>query len=549
MPAYSPDGSKIIFVSDRYGQVDLYEMPSSGGTPRRLTQDAESETWPAYSPNGAWIVFGWLYPLPPPPLGIGGFASHLIKISSDGTQRFQLTNHDSLNWLGQFSPDSQDIAFASTRDGQQEIYLISQDGTNLKRLTQNPAEDSAPTWADQDRILFTSTRDYPQETSLAELYSIRRDGTEEQRLSSGLQVSSPPSLSPQSTLQPGPLELTYAYDALSRLISVTEKNQAGEVRTYTFGYRGPADQISYIEGPGGEVIHKNTSGASLQAYAQKDNQGTWRVFLQAHDQRGDTSAMVLPDGRIAKRQTYSDYGSQSSLPSIPYGFLGSYKRLHLPQTGLDLLGARFYHPGLGRFLTKDPIPGGSANAYEYAAGDPINRADPSGTFFRELGLFFLHYNEIVCAIRAYFGGPGCAPGAPAPPPLDFSPRARTISSLRGASRPAVGDPSGYREERWGWGKLGKGLLTLGVLSAGAAVVGRLRGKDVDLGESVEAGWQTIRAVCLNPLAGAAGGTGVAYGFLRAGAAAAGEAAAVLAGTCVAFGGARTAADAWGQALA
>ncbi len=414
-------------------------MSSSGGTPRRLTQDAESESWPAYSPDGAWIVFGWVYTLPPPPLGVGGFASHLIKISSDGTQRVQLTNHDSINWLGQFSPDSQEIAFASTRDGQQEIYLISQDGTNLRRLTQNPAEDSAPSWADQNRILFASTRDYPQETSFAELYSIRRDGTEEQRLSSDLQVSSPPSLSPQSTPAPGQLELNYAYDALSRLVSITEKNQAGEARTYTFGYRSPGDRIAYMKGPDGEVIHKTSSAPGIGAYAQVDEAGTWRIFQMARDQRGDTFTMVLPDGRIPKRQSYSDYGSQAGLPSIPYGFLGSYGRLHIPQTGLDLLGARLYDSRVGRFLTKDPIPGGSSNAYEYAGGDPINRVDPAGTDFFSLGLYY----ALICAWAG-----NCPPAkslfAAPKRPNPWMPSRRNTTSAASASGPAVGDPRGYR---------------------------------------------------------------------------------------------------------
>ena len=42
------------------------------------------------------------------------------------------------------------------------------------------------------------------------------------------------------------------------------------------------------------------------------------------------------------------------------------------------MGARSYVPQLGRFLQPDPIPGGSANAYTYTFGDPVNTSDPSG---------------------------------------------------------------------------------------------------------------------------------------------------------------------------
>jgi hypothetical protein len=47
-------------------------------------------------------------------------------------------------------------------------------------------------------------------------------------------------------------------------------------------------------------------------------------------------------------------------------------------SGVTEMGARSYVPELGRFLQPDPIPGGSANAYAYTFGDPVNSSDPSG---------------------------------------------------------------------------------------------------------------------------------------------------------------------------
>ena len=43
------------------------------------------------------------------------------------------------------------------------------------------------------------------------------------------------------------------------------------------------------------------------------------------------------------------------------------------------MGARSYIPQLGRFLQPDPAPGGSASAYAYTFGDPVNSSDPTGT--------------------------------------------------------------------------------------------------------------------------------------------------------------------------
>lgn len=45
------------------------------------------------------------------------------------------------------------------------------------------------------------------------------------------------------------------------------------------------------------------------------------------------------------------------------------------------MGARVYNPGSGRFLSVDPLYGGSANNYDYASGDPVNNEDTSGAFY------------------------------------------------------------------------------------------------------------------------------------------------------------------------
>jgi RHS repeat-associated protein len=61
-----------------------------------------------------------------------------------------------------------------------------------------------------------------------------------------------------------------------------------------------------------------------------------------------------------------------------FGWLGSkLRRTELP-SGVIQMGVRSYVPALGRFLTRDPVFGGSANAYEYASGDPVNQFDLTG---------------------------------------------------------------------------------------------------------------------------------------------------------------------------
>jgi hypothetical protein len=65
------------------------------------------------------------------------------------------------------------------------------------------------------------------------------------------------------------------------------------------------------------------------------------------------------------------------------------------------MGARSYVPQIGRYLQTDPIPGGSANAYSYVFGDPVNASDPGGEFaswFKEFAAS--NATEIVAAAAA-----------------------------------------------------------------------------------------------------------------------------------------------------
>jgi len=76
---------------------------------------------------------------------------------------------------------------------------------------------------------------------------------------------------------------------------------------------------------------------------------------------------------------YDEYGNpELGTAALRYGRLGGKQRSTVTVTGATLMGVRLCDPTLGRFLQTDPVPGGSANAFDYVGGDPVNMYDLNG---------------------------------------------------------------------------------------------------------------------------------------------------------------------------
>ena len=187
-PTWSPDGTKIAFVSNRDGvNGDIYSMNSDGTEQKRLTNNAASDVSPTWSPDGTRIAF------------VSNRDSNdeiYVMNATDGTGQTRLTINTSSDIDPSWSPDGTRIAFASTRDnGNYEIYTMNADDTGLTRLTNNIARDVGPTWShDGTRIAFVSNRDVYDE-----IYIMNADSTGQTDLSQSLGEDWDPAWSPDGT--------------------------------------------------------------------------------------------------------------------------------------------------------------------------------------------------------------------------------------------------------------------------------------------------------------------------------------------------------------
>ena len=180
--SWSPDGKQIAFTSDEGFKRDgrggshrnIWVMNVDGGNPRNLTNHGAKDRMPDWSPDGNQIAFesnrdgGW-------EVNFWKAPSDIYAMTLDGANLINLTNHPAADGNPAWSPDGNQIAFQSNRDGDDnwEIYVMNADGKNPINLTNHPAEDTQPDWSpDGLRIVFSSNRDGDWE-----IYVMNADGT------------------------------------------------------------------------------------------------------------------------------------------------------------------------------------------------------------------------------------------------------------------------------------------------------------------------------------------------------------------------------------
>jgi TolB protein len=136
LPAWSPDGRSLAYVSYRQGQPDVFVASIYEGRSANLTEGRGQAFAPAFSPDGRRIAYA----------SSRGGNMDVWVANADGTGARKITTSVALDTAPAWSPTGQEIVFTSDRSGNPQIYLMDSEGLNVRRLTTVGNWNDAGAW-------------------------------------------------------------------------------------------------------------------------------------------------------------------------------------------------------------------------------------------------------------------------------------------------------------------------------------------------------------------------------------------------------------------
>jgi len=164
-PAWSPDGERLVFISERDDNAEIYTIRTDGTDLTRLTFSAVFEAFPTWSPDGTLIAFS--------ADDFDNNVSNVYTITVEDLHTMQLTSNDGAT-APAWSPDGEYIAFDEQSGDISEIYVMTRDGEDQQQVTELGLLSYSASWStDSSTLSFVSVN----ERGDFDIYAISIDGT------------------------------------------------------------------------------------------------------------------------------------------------------------------------------------------------------------------------------------------------------------------------------------------------------------------------------------------------------------------------------------
>ena len=254
-PAWSPDGMRILFTSDRGNDLevhDIYVMNADGSGVEQLTYGFDNYS-PVWSPDGDRIAFA--------------SRAEIYVMNADGSGAKRLTYNNSVTGRFVFYEDRD-------RDGAPEVYVRNADGSGVERLTEydygtigTDSVDQSPSWSpDGGRIVFQSSRG-----GAMEIYVMNADGSGVDRLTYDKNLDWFPAWSPDG----GRIAFFSGPDYGGMDIYVMNVDGSGVERLTDNEY---FDGVPVWSPDGGRIVFQSSRGGAMEIYVMNaDGSGVVRL--------------------------------------------------------------------------------------------------------------------------------------------------------------------------------------------------------------------------------------------------------------------------------
>lgn len=167
-PAWSPDGSRLAITLTRDGVAQIYVMAADGSSISRLTNSQSIDTEAAWSPDGRTILF----------TSDRGGSPQIYRMPSGGGNAERVTFEGNYNVTPRWSPDGRSFCFIQRNSGRYNV-AVQELGSREAVLLTDGRNDSSPTFAPNGRMILYAS----EHNKRGVLAAVSRDGRIKQRFS------------------------------------------------------------------------------------------------------------------------------------------------------------------------------------------------------------------------------------------------------------------------------------------------------------------------------------------------------------------------------